>query len=488
MLDPSLLTRRKKQGEAECDRALDAAEVDRRLSQSDLGLRMLATLVELLTTLDTHTDLAVAANYVSQLTSEILPVNRVLVFWRNDSRSRLKLVGDSSDSELTGDAGFVRLAVAAAEETVVRRGCFCWCDPASESAGDSLGDRDGMLAVAQFARHCESNVVSGVPLQCVGQEASGVILVLSEQQGDAEVLLETIGEPVAQKLESIEATQPTWLECKVRVGQGIFQSGNRRLMLAIAAGTLLLCMLPLRYVVPADIELQANERRFVAVPFDGPLRSSMVRPGDLVQVGDLLAEIDPRELEYELSGVNAELERALQEKKAQMVERNVAASQMAGLDSQRLRSEADLLTLRRQNLEIRSPIAGVIVRGDLERSWGMPMTRGDTLFEVAPLAVMQVDIAVPEDEIRHVRVGMNVDFFLDALPERALRGTISWIHPRAELVENNNVFIARMKLANPDLLYRPGMRGRARIKSDRHPLIWNYLHKPYHALRHALGW
>ena len=58
----------------------------------------------------------------------------------------------------------------------------------------------------------------------------------------------------------------------------------------------------------------------------------------------------------------------------------------------------------------------------------------------------------------------------------------------ADQIENKNVFIARMELANPDLLYRPGMRGRARIKSDRHPLIWNFLHKPYHALRHALGW
>ena len=55
-----------------------------------------------------------------------------------------------------------------------------------------------------------------------------------------------------------------------------------------------ICVLPLRYVVPADIELQANERRFVAVPFDGPLRSSTVRPGDLVKAGDLLAEIDPQ--------------------------------------------------------------------------------------------------------------------------------------------------------------------------------------------------
>jgi multidrug efflux pump subunit AcrA (membrane-fusion protein) len=247
-------------------------------------------------------------------------------------------------------------------------------------------------------------------------------------------------------------------------------------------------MLPVRYVVPANIELQAEQRRFVAVPFDGPLRSSTVRPGDLVNEGDLLAEIDPRELEYELSGVNAELEKALQEKKAKMVERNVAGSQMAELDSQRLRSEADLLMLRRQNLEIRSPITGVIVRGDLERSWGMPMMRGDTLFEVAPLEVMQVEIAIPEREIRHVRTGMTVDFSVDALPDRALQGTLLWIHPRAELIENENVFIARMELVNPDLLYRPGMHGRARIRSDRHPLIWNYFHKPYYALRHSLGW
>ena len=95
-----------------------------------------------------------------------------------------------------------------------------------------------------------------------------------------------------------------------------------------------------------------------------------MRPGDVVREGDLLAEIDPRELEYELSGINAELEKVLQEKKAKLVERDVAGSQMAGLDSQRLRSKADLLMLRRQNLEIRSPITGVIVSGDLESSWG----------------------------------------------------------------------------------------------------------------------
>ena len=172
-----------------------------------------------------------------------------------------------------------------------------------------------MLAVAQFARQYYAGAVSGMPLQCAGQDASGVILVLSEQQGETEALLDTINEPVAQKLASIEASRPTWLERKVSAGQGFFRVGNRRLMLAVAASLFVICVLPLRYVVPADIELQANERRFVAVPFDGPLRSSTVRPGDLVKAGDLLAEIDPRELEYELSGVNAELERACRKRK-----------------------------------------------------------------------------------------------------------------------------------------------------------------------------
>ena len=99
---------------------------------------------------------------------------------------------------------------------------------------------------------------------------------------------------------------------------------------------------------------------------------------------------------------------------------------------------------------------------------------------------MRIDI--PKREIRHVRTGMTVDFSLEALPDRVLQGTLVWIHPRAELIENENVFIAHMELENPDFLCRPGMHGRARIRSDRHPLIWNYLHTPYYALRYSLGW
>ena len=487
MPDPSPLKRQSHDAKVDSVRPLEATELDRRLLQSDLGLRVLATVIELLTSLDTQKNLPEASGSLAGLVRKVLSANHVLVFWRNHHRARLALIG-GRESGFPTDSTSERLAMAAAEEGIARRGFFHWRNRGESGTEMPPGDRIGSLALQQFARASGVGFVSGVPLQSAGQDACGVILVLADEKNDSEELLEAISEPVAHKFASIEAIQPTWLEKKIRVLHETFSGRNRRVLTAIGIVLFTIGMLPVTYRVPANIELQAEQRRFIAVPFDGPLRSTTVRPGDVVREGDLLAEIDPRELEYELSGINAELEKVLQEKKAKLVERDVAGSQMAGLDSQRLRSKADLLMLRRQNLEIRSPITGVIVSGDLESSWGMPMMRGDTLFEVAPLEVMQVDMAIPESEIRHVRQGMQVDFFLDALPSRALQGTVSWIHPRAELVDNENVFIARMELANPDLLYRPGMHGRARIQSDRHPLIWNYLHKPFHALRHAMGW
>jgi multidrug efflux pump subunit AcrA (membrane-fusion protein) len=130
----------------------------------------------------------------------------------------------------------------------------------------------------------------------------------------------------------------------------------------------------------------------------------------------------------------------------------------------------------------------VVVSGDLKESEGMPMSRGETLFEIAPLGQMVVEIAVPEDDVTHVREGMRVNFYVHALPNRVMNGNITRLHPRAELRNHDNAFIAEVHVRDPEILLRPGMRGRAKILSDRHPLGWNLFHKAYYAMRHSLGW
>jgi len=170
-----------------------------------------------------------------------------------------------------------------------------------------------------------------------------------------------------------------------------------------------------------------------------------------------------------------------------MAAHEVAATKMADLESERLRLQRDLLVYRRDNLQIRSPIDGVIISGDWKESEGMPMTLGEVLFEIAPVGRMIVDVEVDESDIAHVRAGMTVDFHVDAFPNRQLTGSVARIHPRAQQRNQNNVFVTELQVDDRDGVLRPGMRGHATITSDKHPLGWNLFHKAFDALRRLVG-
>ncbi len=137
---------------------------------------------------------------------------------------------------------------------------------------------------------------------------------------------------------------------------------------------------------------------------------------------------------------------------------------------------------------IRSPIAGIVVAGDLAKSQGVPLTVGQTLFEIAPLEAMIVEIAIPEDDIRFVTSRMCVDIRLDAFPFERWSATLDRISPRSELKDNENVFIGEATIPNPGGKLRPGMRGKARITTIRRPLGWNLFHKALAAVAGWMGW
>ncbi len=208
----------------------------------------------------------------------------------------------------------------------------------------------------------------------------------------------------------------------------------------------------------------------------------------MVAQGELLARINPREIDFELAGLRADLSRAQQEQMGLMAKHDVAGSRIAELEAESLRLQTELLQYRRFNLDIVSPISGVVVSGDLKQSEGTPLSRGETLFEIAPLGKIVVEIAIAESDYSHVRVGMPVHFQVHALPQRQFVASLDRIHPRAELIEHENVFIGEVTIEDPENVLRPGMLGRATVIGDRHPLGWNLLHKAYYAFRSATGW
>lgn len=445
--------------------------------------RLLAAVVALQSSLDGTYTLGDAGQRIATATRNFLSANRVVLLWRLHAGHALRKIGDSSTDADSPD--LLRTLIAAGEE-IARRGTLTrW--PAG-----STSERHSLLAVEQLAKQLAVNELVAIRLfhdsDSGGETFHGAILVSEPSMSSTDRFLRVLADPIGSALSRIAHCQPNRVERALRSLTQFARGHQRNLILLGLMLVWLMLMLPMRYHVSASLELQPQMRRFIAVPFDGPLQSSSVRPGDLVEAGGLLAVINPREIEYELAGSLAQWNQAEQERKTLMAKHDFAGSKLAELEAERLRLKTELLQHQRDHLEVCSPIAGIVVSGDLSQSEGMPMTRGETLFEIAPLGNLLVEIAIPEVDIAEVRTGMTVNYFLHSFPSRKIQGVIQRIQPRAELHNQDNVFMAEVTLRDPEGLYRPGMQGRASIVCDRHPLAWNLFHHAYFAARQWIGW
>jgi multidrug resistance efflux pump len=240
--------------------------------------------------------------------------------------------------------------------------------------------------------------------------------------------------------------------------------------------------LPVQHRLKCDAVVQPASRRFAVAPYAGVLRQAAVKPGDLVRANDVLAVMDDRELNWELAGLVADRDRAAKQRDSKLASKQVADMQMAQLEMQRLQLKIALLEHRKMNLKIRSPVDGVIIRGDLEDAEGAPVESGQSLFEVAPLDDLRFDVAIPDHDITFAHHGMEVDVSLEALPGRVLKGTVERLHPRAEINDAANVFIAEVALDVEEDALRPGMKGQARLLGSRRSLGWILFHRPWYRL------
>lgn len=136
-------------------------------------------------------------------------------------------------------------------------------------------------------------------------------------------------------------------------------------------------------------------------------------------------------------------------------------SEFERLEVEHLRREVELLENRKSNLEIRSPIDGVVVTGDLERAEGAPLAVGDSLFEIASLETLIAEVAVPERDISFVTAQMPVTIIVDAIPGSRFHATVEKVHLRNEIRDYDSVFIAEAKLPNDTGQLRPGMNARS---------------------------
>jgi RND family efflux transporter MFP subunit len=352
--------------------------------------------------------------------------------------------------------------------------------------------RYATLAHQKLSTQADAPVVVSSPLRLSQDKTVGAWLFLGTKEFAEKPLilglLRACEPRVAASLDLLRRSENN------RVHRWFQRLSERRRKWLIWALPIVLCFLFLVLLIPwsysfgCKCRLQPTVRRFIAAPFEGILEKSLVEPGDVVKQGQVLARMDGREIRLAISETTSELKRAEVKRNVQLAKQDQGAAQMAALEMERLDLKYQLLESRSKKLEIKSPIRGIVLRGDQKRAEGMPVTLGQNLFEVAPLDKMVVEAAIPERDFPYVQVGQKVQVKLDAYPGRTLEGTLTRIHPRSEEWDTDYVFVGEVVAENPDELFRPGMNGRATIYGKRHALYWNLFHKLWENALMYIGW
>jgi multidrug efflux pump subunit AcrA (membrane-fusion protein) len=253
------------------------------------------------------------------------------------------------------------------------------------------------------------------------------------------------------------------------------------------AGSILVAVaiLPVHYRVSCKARVDTTEQRFVSTPFEATLLKANVKPGDTVQRGDVLFELDGRPLRLEREEIEAEIQQVVKARDVALASQRIADAQQEAFKQQQLRRHHDLLSDRLGQLAVLSPIDGIVVSGDLQKFVGSPLERGRTLIEVAPMDKMIIEVEIPEYEIGYVEKGVKTRVKIDAIGGSSIRLPLGDIYPAAEVRDDRNVFIGRIHLDNTHMQLKPGMLGKATAYGPRRPWIWSWVRG---ALERVLWW
>jgi multidrug resistance efflux pump len=237
------------------------------------------------------------------------------------------------------------------------------------------------------------------------------------------------------------------------------------------------------YRVGAKTFIEAQTQRVAVAPFDGYIADARVRAGDLVQGGDMLCTLDDRDLKLERLKWLSQKEQVVKQYHQAMAQRDAAQVNIIGAQIAQADAELTLVQDQLARTQVRAPFDGIIVTGDLSRSIGAPVERGQVLFQVAPLDTYRIILQVDERDIAEVVVGQRGNLVLSAFPTDPLPFKVEKITPVSIAQEGRNYFRVEAQLDHKLEHLRPGMEGVGKIHIDRRLLLSNWTHRAIDWLR-----
>jgi len=249
---------------------------------------------------------------------------------------------------------------------------------------------------------------------------------------------------------------------------------------------------------PADVAVVEARELARSIPFSGSLmpfvqttvkskvagelNKVLVREGQTVAQGQVIAQIDTAVLQMQLDAQLAALEEAkarlsiaqknrennLQLLRQKFISQNAfdtTQSTYEGSVANVKSAEAQLRIARRamDDAEVRAPFAGIVAKKIVNA--GEKVTIDSPLFALVDLAVMEIEAPAPASEIPAVKPGQSASFRVDGFGERVFDGKVERINPTTD--PGSRAITLYISVRNRDLSLRGGMFAKGQIVVDK---------------------
>jgi len=236
----------------------------------------------------------------------------------------------------------------------------------------------------------------------------------------------------------------------------------------------------------------------------GEVLQILAETGQLVNRGQLLIRIDPRQAknavdqskaqltlaQAQLDNAKTQLDRSKTLLEAQTITQQeyetaqlAYASASASVVQRRIEMENNQISL--EDTDVKAPITGVLIQKGVERGQVVASATfnaggGTVLMKMADLNLVQVRTLVDETDIGKIKAGQATTVTVDAYPNRPFQGEVLKIEPLAEVQQNVTMFPVLVRIDNREGLLRPGMNSEVEIHVGRRDSV---LSVPNSALR-----
>jgi HlyD family secretion protein len=293
----------------------------------------------------------------------------------------------------------------------------------------------------------------------------------------------------------------------VRLGAALYRRGRSRLVLGFLLLAVAACRREKEQTLP--IETAAVTRRTIVSeatasgqvePINvievkskssGQITEMTVETGSLVTKGQLLIQLDPRDVQQQLAQAEADLtatkaklevSKAQKERNDKMYADKIITAQeyeSSLLDYAnsvaaeiRSRSTVDIAKQRVEEAVVSAPVAGTIIEkpvslGQVIASATNSASGGTILLKMADLTKVRVRALFNETDIGAVVPGQPATVTVDAFPDRPFGGTVEKIEPSAVVQSSVTMFPVLVTLDNREGLLKPGMNGEVTVLVER---------------------